>query len=65
MTVHLPFLSESVFVEIGICASRLSSAGACNLSVSTRSADAATEIEFHRKVRYRVLVQNGVNDVTI
>jgi hypothetical protein len=35
MTEHLPCLSESVFVEVVMCASRLSSAGACNISVST------------------------------
>jgi len=35
VTEHLPCLSESVFVEVVMCVSRLSSAGACNISVST------------------------------
>src|ERR1700728_180126 len=35
MTEHLPCLSESVFVDVVMCASRLSSAGACNVSVCT------------------------------
>src|SRR6266853_4977144 len=35
MTEHLPCLRESVFVDVVMCASRLSSAGACNVSVCT------------------------------
>ena len=35
VTGHLPCLSESVLVEAVMCASRLSSAGACSVSVST------------------------------
>ena len=35
MAEHLPCLSEPVFVDFVMCASRLSSAGACNISVST------------------------------
>src|SRR5579864_938094 len=34
-TEHLPCLSESVFVDVVMCASRLSSPGACNVSVCT------------------------------
>src|ERR1700726_26739 len=34
-TEHLPCLSEPVFVDFVMCASRLSSAGPCNVSVST------------------------------
>src|ERR1700722_2559765 len=32
VTEHLPCLSESVFADVVMCASRLSSAGACNVS---------------------------------
>ena len=35
VTEHLPCLSDSVFVDVVMCASRLSSAGACNVSVCT------------------------------
>src|SRR5271169_5684341 len=35
VTEHLPCLSESLFVEVVMCASRLSSPGACNVSVCT------------------------------
>lgn len=35
VTEHLPCLSESLFVDVVMCASRLSSAGACNVSVCT------------------------------
>ena len=35
VTEHLPCLSESVFVDVMMCASRLSSSGACNVSVCT------------------------------
>src|SRR4029077_10660046 len=35
VTEHLPCLSESVFVAVVMCASRLSSAGACNVSDCT------------------------------
>src|SRR5579863_1373056 len=33
VTEHLPCLSESVVVDVVMCASRLSSAGVCNVSV--------------------------------
>ncbi len=56
MTEHLLCLSESVFVEVVMCASRLSSAGAQYFGFD-RSADAATAIEFHLDVR---LVQKWV-----
>src|SRR5580698_494738 len=35
VTEHLPCLSESVFVDVVMCASRLSSPVACNVSVCT------------------------------
>src|SRR5260370_360689 len=35
VTEHLPCLSESVFVDVVMCASRLSSPAACNVSVCT------------------------------
>src|SRR5580700_2073518 len=35
MTEHLPCLSESLFVDVVMCASGLSSRGACNVSVCT------------------------------
>src|SRR5580692_6021366 len=35
ITEHLPCLRDSVFIDIVICASRLSNPGACNVSVCT------------------------------
>jgi len=35
VTEHLPCFGESAFLEVVMCASRLSSAGACSFSVST------------------------------
>jgi hypothetical protein len=56
---YLPCLSESVFVDAVMCASRLSSAGACNVSLFTSPFYAVTKVEFDLDIRYRVLVQNN------
>jgi len=57
MTEHLPCLSETVFVEVVMCASRLSSAGACNISVSTAPLTPRPKSSSHLKARYGVLIQ--------
>jgi hypothetical protein len=55
----LPCLSEPAFIDVVMCASRLSSPGACNVSVCTTPPASRPKFEFHLKVCCRVLVQNG------